>query len=270
FTVAVLAAGGLLVAAASTSTMGPAVLGVASLGVCAGFVYVLGFTLLHENVGDEMRCRAFGALYTLVRLCVLSAFLIGPFLSQMLDSLSQRWVDRELEVLGVHLFVPGVRLTLWLAGAIIVLAGLIAAWSFRAAVPTARHDDDSTEEANAGGCRPGGSGLDHRPRRRRGKPHVDPAEPARRTHRRVANPRARRHPPRRGGARDVARPERHLDVRPGRGAAVRRGTGPARPRGDRAGARRGPPRRHRPLRRLVVRLPGLRPGARPGRGPSAV
>ncbi len=151
FTVAVLAAGGLLVAAASTSTMGPAVLGVASLGVCAGFVYVLGFTLLHENVGDEMRGRAFGALYTLVRLCVLSAFLIGPFLSQMLDSLSQRWVDRELEVLGVHLFVPGVRLTLWLAGAIIVLAGLIAAWSFRAAVPTARHDDDSTEEAHAGG-----------------------------------------------------------------------------------------------------------------------
>jgi dTMP kinase len=151
FTVAVLAAGGLLVAAASISTMGPAVLLVACLGVCAGFVYVLGFTLLHENVDDDMRGRAFGALYTLVRLCVLSAFLIGPLLSHLLDSLSERWVDRELEVLGAHLFVPGVRLTLWLAGAIIVLAGVIAARSFRSDTATHRHDDDPSEEAHAGG-----------------------------------------------------------------------------------------------------------------------
>lgn len=131
FTFAVLAAGGFLIAAASTSTMGPAVLLVASLGVCAGFVYVLGFTLLHESVDDALRGRTFGALYTLVRLCVLSAFLVGPLLSQLLDSLSTRFLDREVELAGMALFVPGVRLTLWLAGVIIVVAGFLAAWSFR-------------------------------------------------------------------------------------------------------------------------------------------
>jgi MFS family permease len=131
FNGAVLAAGGMLIGAASMSTMGPAVMLVAGLGVTAGVVYVLGFTLLHENVDDDLRGRTFGALYTLVRLCVLLSFLVGPFLSQFLDSLSERLVGREVEVFGVVIFVPGVRLTLWLAGVIIVLAGLLTAWSFR-------------------------------------------------------------------------------------------------------------------------------------------
>jgi MFS family permease len=145
FTTAVLGAGGFLIAAAFTSTMGPAVLMVAGLGVCAGFVYVLGFTLLHENVDDDMRGRAFGALYTLVRLCVLSAFLIGPFLSQLLDSLSDRLVGRSVELFGATMFVPGVRLTLWLAGGIIIVAGLLAAWSFRSEA-TGDHPPTSTDQ----------------------------------------------------------------------------------------------------------------------------
>ena len=40
--------------------------------------YVLGFTLLHESVDDELRGRIFCALYTLVRFCVLLAFAVGP------------------------------------------------------------------------------------------------------------------------------------------------------------------------------------------------
>jgi MFS family permease len=153
FTGAVLGAGILLAAAVSTSTMGPAVMLVAGLGVCAGFVYVLGFTLLHESVDDELRGRTFGALYTLVRLCVLSAFLIGPFLSQLLDSLSDRVIGREIEAFGATMFVPGVRLTLWLAGAIIVVAGLLAAWSFRAGTP-----NDDTEQMSGAGVEGGGRG----------------------------------------------------------------------------------------------------------------
>lgn len=132
FVLSVIIAGGLLIAAASMSAMVPAVLLIGGVGVCAGFVYVLGFTLLHESVDDKLRGRIFGALYTLVRLCVLSAFLIGPFLSQLLDSASVRFFDHNLDLLGFSLFIPGVRLTLWLAGVIIVLAGLLATWSFRA------------------------------------------------------------------------------------------------------------------------------------------
>ncbi len=133
FTGALIAAGGLLIAGASTSTIGPAVALLAGVGACAGFVYVLGFTLLHENVDDEMRGRTFGALYTLVRLCVLSAFLIGPFTAQFLDSASESLVGREVTAFGASLFLPGVRLTLWLAGAIIIAAGLLTTWSFRVA-----------------------------------------------------------------------------------------------------------------------------------------
>ena len=60
------------------------------LGICGGAVYVVGFTLLHENVDDELRGRIFSALYTIVRLCLLIAFALGPFLSELLDRISNR------------------------------------------------------------------------------------------------------------------------------------------------------------------------------------
>jgi dTMP kinase len=133
FTEAVLAAGVLLLVAATLSSLHLVVLLVGLLGVCAGVIYVLGFTLLHESVDDDLRGRTFGALYTMVRLCVLLALLIGPLLSEVLDGASSALVDREVSVAGVSLFLPGVRLTLWLAGLVIIGAGIIAAASFRAA-----------------------------------------------------------------------------------------------------------------------------------------
>ncbi|QGG96513.1 MFS transporter [Actinomarinicola tropica] len=140
FQAAVLAAGGSLLAAASMSSMGAALVLVAALGVCAGVVYVLGFTVLHESVDDALRGRIFGALYTLVRLCVLLSFLVGPVLAELLDGLSGRLVDRHVEILGVGIALPGVRLALWAAGAIIVGAGLLATWSVRGPEATAREE----------------------------------------------------------------------------------------------------------------------------------
>ena len=132
FTIAVFGAGIALVGAASTSTLTPAVLLVSVIGVCAGAVYVLGFTLLHENVEDELRGRIFTALYTLVRLCLLIAMTVGPFLSELLDRVSSSLWDRKITVVGLEIAVPGVRLTLWLAGMIIIAAGGLAALSLRA------------------------------------------------------------------------------------------------------------------------------------------
>ena len=131
FTGSVLVAGASLVIAASTSTLALAAPLVAMLGLCAGAVYVLGFTLLHENVDDELRGRIFSALYTLVRLCVLIAFAVGPLLADILDNVSERLVDGHVELLGVTVSVPGVRLTLWLAGLIIMAAGVLARFSVR-------------------------------------------------------------------------------------------------------------------------------------------
>lgn len=134
FVVAVFGAGGSLFAAASMSSLPSAATFVFVLGICAGTVYVLGFTLLHSHVDDELRGRIFSALYTLVRLCVLIAFAVGPFLSEILDEVSMALVPSgEIALVGISIAVPGVRLTLWLAATIIVMAGFISASSMRAA-----------------------------------------------------------------------------------------------------------------------------------------
>ena len=132
FAGSVVGAGTALLLAASMASLAAAAFFVAILGVCAGSVYVLGFTLLHESVDDELRGRIFSALYTLVRFCVLIAFAVGPFLSDLLDRLSVRLFERHVRWGDVDVFIPGVRLTLWLAGLIIVGAGVLAVLSLRA------------------------------------------------------------------------------------------------------------------------------------------
>ena len=98
FAWSVFGAGISLIIAASMSSLGLASLFVGVLGVGAGSVYVLGFTLLHENVDDELRGRIFSALYTLVRFCVLLAFAVGPFLSGLLGA--ERLPGGEITVAG--------------------------------------------------------------------------------------------------------------------------------------------------------------------------
>jgi dTMP kinase len=154
FTVAVFVAGASLIAAASMSDLGLAALFVAVLGVCAGAVYVLGFTLLHESVDDELRGRIFSALYTLVRFCVLLAFAVGPLLSDLLDRLSHRLVDRQISLFGAEIAVPGVRLTLWLAGLIIMGAGVLAAMSLRAGARRPPSDGERLSELVTDVARP--------------------------------------------------------------------------------------------------------------------
>ncbi len=157
FVAAVFVAGGSLFAAASMSTLGSSALFVFILGTCAGTVYVLGFTLLHEHVDDELRGRIFSALYTLVRMCVLIAFAVGPFLAEVLDRLSTNLVDGSVGIGAISIAVPGVRLTLWTAALIIIGAGFIAAQSMRDA---ARRDlvdprgGSSESESESGSATP--------------------------------------------------------------------------------------------------------------------
>jgi dTMP kinase len=141
FTTAVLVAGVCLITAASMSSFRAALTFVFAIGAAAGFVYVLGFTLLHQSVEDELRGRVFSTLNTLVRLVVVVSSIAGPFLSSVLDGLSRRLLgDRRLS-LGIEIFVPGVRLTLWLAGVIIVAAGLLAFTSLKAGTDSGRFRD---------------------------------------------------------------------------------------------------------------------------------
>ena len=96
FPLAILAAGGCMFAAACMSSLAPAMAFVAGMGVCAGAGYVVGFTILQENVEDELRGRIFAALYTLVRLCLIVALTLAPLLSGLLNRLSTRYFDRQI------------------------------------------------------------------------------------------------------------------------------------------------------------------------------
>ena len=132
FVYSVLGAGTCQVLGASMSSLPPALVFVALLGLCAGSVYVLGFTILQTNVADELRGRIFATLYTLVRFCLLLAFAVAPLLSSLLGRLSNGLVDGSITLFEVPIGLPGVRLTLWLGGGIVLGAGLLAARSLRA------------------------------------------------------------------------------------------------------------------------------------------
>ncbi|MEM9519546.1 MAG: MFS transporter [Actinomycetota bacterium] len=132
FPFALLVAGGALLVAASGSVLSIVVPAIAVVGFAAGPIYVLGFTLLHENVDDELRGRIFASLLVLVRFCVLLALAIAPALSEVLDGVSNSLWDRDISFGDLSIFVPGVRLTMWLSAIIIMLAGLLAMMSLRA------------------------------------------------------------------------------------------------------------------------------------------
>jgi dTMP kinase len=134
FTIAVFGSSVTLGLAAATSTLGAALGFVVGFGLCAGVAYVVGYTLLHEHVDDQLRGRIFGALNVLVRLCLLIAFAVGPFLSDILHGLSRDLFggDRRLDLFGGEVALPGVRLTLWLSSLIIFVAAVLALLSLRA------------------------------------------------------------------------------------------------------------------------------------------
>ena len=131
FVVSVLAAGASLIAAACMSNLTLAIVFAAGLGFGAGSVYILGFTILQANVEDELRGRIFALLYTLVRFCLLLAFTLAPMVSRLLDSLSARLFDRSVSLGGFSVALPGVRITLWLGGLIILVAGFLARSTLR-------------------------------------------------------------------------------------------------------------------------------------------
>jgi dTMP kinase len=118
---AVFAAAACISLGATSSSLTPAIVWMAGLGLCAGAVYVLGFTILQTNVDDALRGRTFATLYTMTRVCLLLAFTIAPLLSRLLGSLAL--------TLGLH--VSGVRLALWMAGGIITGAGFLSLLSLR-------------------------------------------------------------------------------------------------------------------------------------------
>lgn len=128
---AVFGTGVSIILGAAMSDLRYAVVFVALLGICAGAVYVLGFTILQTNVEDSLRGRIFATFQTLARFCLILAFTTAPFISSALDGLSGTLVDNHIDVFGMGIALPGVRLTLWLGGLIIIGAGVMALAALR-------------------------------------------------------------------------------------------------------------------------------------------
>lgn len=123
---AVFGAGICLLLAVSTANTFLNLAGVFAMGICAGSVYVLGFTLLHEHVEEQLRGRVFSALYTLVRFCLLLSITVGGFLSDGFNWLFDVLFDNELAVGSWAMALPGVRGALWLASIFMLLASGLA------------------------------------------------------------------------------------------------------------------------------------------------
>src|SRR5207237_5676773 len=116
FTSSVVIAGVALGVMAWVSTLALAIVLIAIVGAGAGCAYVTGFTLLQESVSDEMRGRTFATLYTVVRVCLLLALTVGPFVASGLGALSDRFFNGELAIGSATLSLPGLRLAVWAGG----------------------------------------------------------------------------------------------------------------------------------------------------------
>jgi dTMP kinase len=119
-------AGASMLVAVSMGSLALTMTFIALMGICAGAVYVLGFTILQESVEDELRGRTFATLYTLSRLCMLISLSLAPLVSRLLDDVSNALVDGEVSLGAADFSLPGVRLTLWIGAAIILAAGGLA------------------------------------------------------------------------------------------------------------------------------------------------
>ncbi len=92
---AMVGGGVLLIGAATMSTLVLASLWIAGFGLCAGTVYVLGFSMLQGEVSDELRGRIFATLYAATRLCLFLALVVAPVVATVLDGLSRSLVGPE-------------------------------------------------------------------------------------------------------------------------------------------------------------------------------
>jgi len=126
------------VVAVSLSSLTAVIVTLVIMGFFAGPVYVIGFTLLHERVTDDIRGRVFAALYAIIQLCVLIALVVGPALAEILDQVSMALTgDGRVLLLGFDYQLSGERLTLWLGGLVILAAGVLAVVSIRSEAPAA-------------------------------------------------------------------------------------------------------------------------------------
>jgi len=104
---------------ASMPTVGLAALLTVVMGAFAGATWVTGYTLLHENVTDELRGRVFGSLTVLARLGLFVSLAGFPLLAQALPLL-------RLDVGDGTVFLSGSRQALAAGAVVMVMGGIFS------------------------------------------------------------------------------------------------------------------------------------------------
>lgn len=129
FSSALLLLGGSLILFASMSALGPAIPIASALGFFGGVAYSTGYSLMQETTEDELRGRTFSAAYTVIRMGTLLGLALFPLLAGFLDRVAASGRDTPgikgftIDIFGGTLSLPGSRITLWLAGLVVIAGG---------------------------------------------------------------------------------------------------------------------------------------------------
>jgi len=129
FSLALLVTGVGLAAASLVTTLLGGIGWMAVMGFGTGAAYVLGFSHLHEQVVDELRGRAFAALFSLMRIGLLLSMTVALPFSKLFNDLIP------------GLLSEGSRVVLLLGGSIIFFAGLATLWRVRRLLVQLGHAD---------------------------------------------------------------------------------------------------------------------------------
>ena len=130
FGIALLVTGFSLAGAGFIKTILGGVGWISIMGFGAGSTYVLAFAHLHEQVEDEIRGRTFAALFSLMRIGLLTSMMVALPLASLLDGLLP------------GLLSDGRRMVLLTGGTVIFFSGALTMWNLRTLI---REVIESTE-----------------------------------------------------------------------------------------------------------------------------
>jgi dTMP kinase len=117
FPLAILGGGAALIVLAAMPSIVLAALATVAMGAAAGATWVTGYTLLHENVTDELRGRVFGTLTVLARLGLFLSLAGFPLLAQALNNFAFELGAVEIE---------GTRMSLWVGAGVMIVGGILS------------------------------------------------------------------------------------------------------------------------------------------------
>ncbi len=118
FSASILLLGAGLIALASMSSLTATLPIAGALGFFAGVGYSVGYSLMQETTEDELRGRTFSAAYTLIRIGTLGGLGFFPLVADRVQI-------GTVQLPGdATLALPGSRVTLWLAGLLVIVGGV--------------------------------------------------------------------------------------------------------------------------------------------------